>query len=234
MQGEDWVKRKDGSIEWDKDANSQATTKAGETYLGKDLVFTFNSYINDSYDGPSPPWGVTGDKLTSTISLNSNEDSNGNLMSIDVKSSYLIGKTGGVSIFEGRDYMPGLGDNQNKSINVKNSKNFSSVYEQHVSVPALEEVGLNLLRYDIVNVAQKLTIGLSGNKLSISAATDVFPSATLSVNGNQLFQYNQPSFKATHQRVAKTMIGDNGRGGSVTTEMIPNRPTPNFYLRYKI
>lgn len=32
---DDWVERKNGSIYWDKNATSQATTKAGETYLGK-------------------------------------------------------------------------------------------------------------------------------------------------------------------------------------------------------
>jgi len=40
---DDWVKRKDGSIYWDKNANDQASTKAGETYLGKNvLVGTHN------------------------------------------------------------------------------------------------------------------------------------------------------------------------------------------------
>jgi len=34
MQGEDWVKRSDNSIYWDKNVNSQKTTKEGETYLG--------------------------------------------------------------------------------------------------------------------------------------------------------------------------------------------------------
>lgn len=42
----DFVERKDGSIYWDKNANSQASTKAGETYLGKELTFEFNSYID--------------------------------------------------------------------------------------------------------------------------------------------------------------------------------------------
>jgi hypothetical protein len=32
--GEDWVQRSDGSIYWDENATSQATTKAGEIYLG--------------------------------------------------------------------------------------------------------------------------------------------------------------------------------------------------------
>ena len=36
----DFVRR--GSIYWDKDANDQASTKAGEEDLGKTLAFTFN------------------------------------------------------------------------------------------------------------------------------------------------------------------------------------------------
>ncbi len=73
-------------------------------------------------------------------------------------------------------------------------------------------MGLNMMGYDKVNVAQKLTLGLSGNHLSVKAATDIFPSATLSVNGTRLFQYNQPSFKGTHSGSA---------------------PAPAFHERYK-
>ena len=40
---DDWVQSKDGKIYWDNNATSQATTKAGETYLGKNvLVGTHN------------------------------------------------------------------------------------------------------------------------------------------------------------------------------------------------
>lgn len=72
----------------------------------------------------------------------------------------------------------------------------------HAGAPGLEAAGLTMLGYSTVNVAQKATIGLSGNKLSTCAATDVFPSATLSANGHKLFQYNQPSFHATHSNKA--------------------------------
>jgi RHS repeat-associated protein len=196
----DWVQRRDGSIYWDKNANSQATTNKGETYLGTSLNFTFNSYINSTFDGPPPPWEVTGDKLTSTINVKGNEAADGSLTSVDVRSLYSIGATGGIAVFEGRDYFPGLGDGQNKAINVKGMKGEAATFEQHASVPGIEVFGLGLLGYDIVNVAQKATFSLSGNNLSVTAGTDVFPSATLSVNGRQLFQYNQPSFKATHGR----------------------------------
>ncbi len=224
----DWVANADGEIYWDKNANSQATTKQGETYLGKDLTFTFNSYISDAWNGPMGSFPV-GDKLTSTISLTSNEDSEGNLVSVDVTSNADVKATGG--IFQGRDYFPGLGDDQNKSINLKDVKSFSATFEQHASVNSFEAAGLNMLNYDIVNVAQKMTLGLSGNKLSVSAATDVFPSATLSVNGTQLFQYNQPSFTATHGRNI-TGFSDNGTGG-VAPVNSSRRPAPSFYERYK-
>lgn len=222
----DWVKDQDGDIKWDKNAKSQATTKEGETYLGKDLKFTFNSYINNTFDGPNPPWGATGDKLTSTINLTSQQDVDGNLTSVSVKSSFDVKATGGLSMFKGRDYFPGLGDDQNKGINISNSTGFSATFEQHASVPGLEAAGLALLGYSAVNVAQKLTLGLSGNNLSVSAATDVFPSATLSVNGNQLFQYNQPSFKATH---GNSLIDF---GSSTRSPSIIHRLAPNFYNRY--
>jgi len=222
----DWVINKDNEIYWDDNATSQATTKKGETYLGQNLTFTFNSYISDSYDGPPAPWEVTGDKLTSTITLNSTKNSDGSLKSVSVSSSDPeIGKTGGYSIFKGRDYFPGLGSDQNKSINVTGTPNFSATYEQHASVPGLEAFMLNAIGYDAVNVAQRLNLSLSGNQLSIKAATDVFPSATLNVNGKQLFQYNQPSFKGTHGRDSR-MYGEHM---IITT---PRRPLPQFYNRY--
>jgi len=222
----DWVRRDDGSIYWDREATSQATTKSGETYLGRDLTFTFNSYINNTFDGPNPPWGAEGDKLTSTITLKSNTDAENNLLSVDVSSTYDVNETGGLAIFKGRDYFPGLGKDQNKEINIMNGKAFTATFEQHASVPGIEAAGLALMGYSAVNVAQKLTLGLSGNNLSVSAATDVFPSATLSVNGVGLFQYNQPSFKATHGN----RLIDFGRPG--TPPSITGRPVPSFYNRY--
>ena len=225
---DDWVKRKDGSIYWDKNANDQASTKAGETYLGKTLTFEYNSYIDaDLWDGPlgSIP---AGDKLTSTISLTGNENSAGELVSLTATKNVVPGET---PVGAARDYFSGLGDDQNKFGFSKSSGSLSLNFEQHASVSWQEEAGLNLMGYDIVNVAQKLTLGLKGNNLSISAGTDVFPSATLSLNGSQLFKYNQPSFRATHGRDTRTILGDNGMGGSVTTETIPRRPVPSFYIR---
>lgn len=222
----DWVRDKEGQIYWDKNANDQASTKKGETYLGKNLTFTFDSYINNSFDGPTPPWDPTGLKLRSTINVTSNEDSDGNLLSVSVNSSYDVKETAGIKLFKGRDYFPGLGKDQNTAINISNTNGFSATFEQHASVPGLEAAGLALLGYGTVNVAQKLTLGLSGNNLSVSAATDIFPSAALSVNGSKLFQYIQPSFKATHKNDLINF------GTPTSAPSIIRRPAPNFYTRY--
>jgi RHS repeat-associated protein len=223
---QDWVLGKNGNIYWDNNATSQETTQAGDTYLGQDLTFTFNSYISDTYDGPLAPWEVTGNKLTSTIILNATKNVDGSLMSVSVSSSDpVIGATGGYSIFKGRDYFPSLGSDQNKNINLTGTPNFSATYEQHASVPAIEAFMLKIIGYDAVNVAQRLNMSLSGNQLSLKAYTDVFPSATLDVNRIRLFQYTQPSFKATHGR-------DYRMYGEHLMTQTPRRPKPNFYNRY--
>src|SRR5690606_12253072 len=162
---DDWVQDADGNIKWDKNATSQATTKEGETYLGRDLTFTFNSYISESWDGPLGSF-PEGDKLTSTITLTSNTDANNNLLSVNIKSSEpVVHKTGG--IFPGVGYFPGQ---TNTSINETGMTSGFATYEQHAMVNGFEKFGLSLMGYDAVNVAQKLTIGLSGNNISITAA----------------------------------------------------------------
>jgi RHS repeat-associated protein len=223
---DDWVQDADGNIKWDKNANSQETTKAGEKYLGKTLTFTFNSYIDGKlWDGPGGS-SPAGDKLTSTISLTGNENEAGELTSLSAKKSVKIGET---PIGTARDYFPGLGSDQNKFGFTGTTLNF----EQHASVSPIEGLGLGLMGYDIVNVAQKLTLSLSGNNLSVTAATDIFPSATLTMNGSQIMHYPQPSFKGTHGYSKQTVFSDNGMGGSTTTEYSPLRPAPSFHIRYK-
>jgi len=193
--GFDWVRNGEGEIYWDNNANSQATTKAGETYLGKELIFKFNSYIDaELWDGPLGDIPA-GDKLTSFIKISSTEDSNGNLVSNSVSKLVDIGWT---PVGSGRDFYPGLGSNQNKfNANISGSS-FDINFEQHASVSAIEEAGLNYFGYKIVNVAQKLNLSYHGNKLAVSSATDIFPSASLSLNGIRIMQYNQPSFNKTH------------------------------------
>jgi RHS repeat-associated protein len=222
----DWVKDQEGNIRWDKDANSQETTKQGETYLGKTLTFKFNSYIDGKlWDGPMGSLPA-GDKLTSTITLTGNENEAGELTGLTATKSVKIGET---PMGTANDYFPGLGSDQNKFGFNGTTLNF----EQHASVSPIEAMGLGAMGYDVVNVAQKLTLGLSGNNLSVTAATDVFPSATLTMNGSQLMHYSQPSFKGTHGYQQRTVFGDNGMGGSTTTVSTPLRPAPSFYNRYK-
>jgi hypothetical protein len=77
------------------------------------------------------------------------------------------------------------------------------------------------LGFDIVNVAQNLKINFSGDNLKVTASTDIFPSSTLKVNDIQLFQYNQPSFRATHGYKLDRTIERFPRE-------IPLRPTPLY------
>ena len=72
-------------------------------------------------------------------------------------------------------------------------------FEQHASVSPIEQFGLNRLGYKIVDVAQGLKLNYSGGYLSVVSTTDIFPSATLSVNGIRLMYYKQPSFEETHK-----------------------------------
>ena len=196
---EDFVQNEAGDIYWDNNANSQATTKAGETYLGKNLSFTFNSNISSNYDGPlgSLP---EGDKLTTTINVSAQENSKGELTGLSATKTTDIGKTFG--IFEGRDFYPGEGGSNNIFTKSTTEQSISINYEQHASVPAFEELGLNANGFKIVDVAQKLNLSFnkSSGALSVSAYTNIFPSATLKLNNTNtnLMNYTQPSFVKTH------------------------------------
>ncbi|PSL42292.1 RHS repeat-associated protein, partial [Chitinophaga niastensis] len=193
----DFVKDKDGNIRWDKNANSQATTKDGETYLGKSLTFNFNSYIDAKlWDGPGGDVPA-GDKLTSTVTITGQENSEGELTGVTATSKVKIGET---PVGTARDNYPGLGDDQNKLSATTTSEGMNVSFKQHASVPKIEELALNTMGYNIVNVGQKLDVNISPKgAVSVSAATDVFPSATLKLNGSTIMQYNQPSFKETHR-----------------------------------
>ena len=226
---DDWVQNSKGEIYWDKNATSKATTKIGENYLGKNLKFIFNSYIdNNLWDGPLGSF-PSGDKLTSTINLYSHADAENNLLAVDIVSSKpVVHKTGG--IFQGANYFPG---EKNIPINIKGVTNAIATYEQHAKVNRFEEAGLGAMGYDAVNVAQRITFRVNNNKLSISAATDIFPSASLSVNDVQLFKYDQPSFKATH-KILKDYTNESMK---YSTHPVPTlihlRPLPAFYNRYE-
>jgi RHS repeat-associated protein len=197
MAPDDFVRDdKTGKIRWDNNANSQETTKNGETYLGKTLEFKFNSYIDaKSWDGPMGDIPA-GNKLTSTLTVTGIENSAGELTSIIGTKSVTIGET---PVGGARDYYPGLGSDQNKFSLTSTPEGVNLNFEQHASVSKSEQFGLNVMGYNIVNVAQKLDVNISAQgNVSVSASTDVFPSATLSLNGNTVMQYNQPSFEKTH------------------------------------
>src|SRR5690606_3831098 len=153
-----------GEISWDNNANSQATTKQGQTYLGKTLTFDFNSYIDKKlWDGPTMGGLVdpSGDKLTSKITLTGNEKSSGELTSI---SATMWKKPGKTPIGTARNFYPGEGGSNNVFTynNTNSSKGILQTYnlnfEQHASVSPSEERGLNAMGYKIVDVAQKLNI----------------------------------------------------------------------------
>jgi RHS repeat-associated protein len=92
MGPEDCVKDKSGKIRWDKNATSQATTKSGDSYLGKTLTFKFNSYIDKKlWDGPNPK--APGDKLTTTLNVTGNSNNKGELTSVSAEKHVEIGNT---------------------------------------------------------------------------------------------------------------------------------------------
>jgi len=73
-------------------------------------------------------------------------------------------------------------------------------FKQHASASTAEEANLNIIRYTIIDVVQKLNTNYndtSGN-LGVSSFTNIFPSATLKVNGFKIMQYDKPSFEKPH------------------------------------
>ena len=226
MEGTDFVRRKNGSIYWDNNANSQATTKAGsgDTWLGKTLTFEFNSYIDGkSWDGPTMGGLIdpAGDKLTSTVTLKASENENGELTDLSASKSIKLGDT---PMGEARSFYPGEGGSNNVLTKSKTGQGISIGFEQHASVSRAEEVHLNMLDYKIVDVAQKLDINYNtkNGNLSVNSFTNKFPSATLKVNGAKIMQYNQPSFKQTHGVSLINIII-----GKETTDYYPSK----FYKR---
>jgi RHS repeat-associated protein len=192
----DFVKDKEGNIKWDNNANSQSTTKQGETYLGKTLTFVFNSYIDAKlWDGPMGTLPA-GDKLTTTVTVSAEENEKGEMTGVSATQDVKVGST---PVGEARDSYPGLGKDQNSFTQGCSPNGLVINMEQHASVSKSEEAGLGSMGFNVVNVAQKLGIKVSTNgNVSVTASTDVFPSATLTVNGSKLMQYNQPSFVKTH------------------------------------
>ena len=215
-----------GQIRWDNNANSQASTKQGETYLGNTLNVTFNSYIDaKSWDGPNK--NAPGDKLTSNIQITGNENASGELTSISASKSITVGTT---PIGSARDYYPGEGGKNNTLTATTKISGASVNFEQHASVSKVEQFGLNALGFKIVDVAQKLNVDINKNSgaVTLNSATGIFPSASLSVNGKQIMQYNQPSFINTHS--APTVGTSSPSSGSLPIRDFSYYPT-KFYNR---
>ena len=203
MKPADWVKGLDGTIRWDKNANSYETTKEGDTYLGKTLNFKFNSYIDGKlWDGPGGDKPV-GNKLTSNVTIEGIENEKGELTGISTTKSVEVGVT---PIGTARDYYPGEGGSNNILTANSTTSGATVDFEQHASVSPIEEIGMNLMGYKIVDVAQKLNFNYNSSSgvLGVEASTGVFPSATLTMTAHNGFynytmmQYNQPSFVKTH------------------------------------
>lgn len=112
--------------------------------------------------------------------MTGNENSAGELTSLYVGKHVQPEDT---PVGDPRTSYPGLGSDQNK-FELSNSSSGTNIkFEQHASVSRIEEFGLKTLGYNIVNVAQKLDLNYSKGNLSVSAATDVFPAAKLTLNG---------------------------------------------------
>ena len=218
MSKDDWVLGSEG-IYWDKNAKSQESTKKGDKYLGKTLTFDFNSYIDGNlWDGPTMGGLINpaGDKLTSRITLTGNDNSDGELISVSAK---MWTKPGITPVGTARDYYPGEGGSNNSFALNGKSTGFNLNFEQHASVSQSEAFGLNVMGYKVVDVSQKLNINYSNStgSLSVSAYTNIFPSANLKVNDITIMQYNQPSFIGTHSAPIKgyspTINGEGRTGG---------------------
>jgi hypothetical protein len=69
-----------------------------------------------------------------------------------------------------------------------------------------------------------VNISPQGN-VSVSAATDILPSATLKINGSQVMQYNQPSFEKTH---SLPVTGSMSQSGSV---LLPPKTIYGYSLK---
>lgn len=202
--------------------------------LGQEsLIFEFNSYIDQFlWDGPSAPWTICGEKLLGFALVQPIYSYLDDAYVYIVKSYYIVGATGDIQIMQGRDYFPGLED-QNQPLDGCCSTTFSGYYEQHACVPGLEEYLLSLISLDIVNVAQKFEVDIDNTSVSVKAYTDIFPSATLKVNGQDLFQYDQPSFVANHTLISEVECDfENELDYPCTIVKVSTRPDPAFYCRY--
>ena len=199
--GYDFVRDPNGNIRWDNNVNSQEDACKGCTWLGTSLTFVFNSFIDDErWDGPMLDIPA-GDKLTTYISIAATENAEGEMVNITAIHESVVGWT---PIGTARNYYPGEGGDKHLFATLNESSNgtldnFYLTFENHASVSEVEEYGMNYMGYKIVDVAQRLHLRINDGFLSVDAYTNVFPSATLDVQGFRLLHYKEPSFVETHK-----------------------------------
>jgi len=204
MAPEDWyLNNTSGELEW---INGSGEVD-GYTHLGEDLTFHFSSFIdrtswNQDKGAPWAPFDVSGEKLYSSVTLDFSQDKDGNLIGLNsVKwNSKIMTNDGG---FKGVEYNRDgfINDtffNFSKNSGTQSKQWLTFSLEKHAKVPLFEAFGIMAQGGNVVNVAQKLGIVGFGNKMRYSSSTDIFPSATLSINNVEVMRYMQPSFSKTH------------------------------------
>lgn len=193
--GFDWYQNdQTGELEW---INGSAEVD-DYTYLGEDLTFSFSSFIDRAdWDGPNPWFDVSGEKLFNAVTLDFNQDADGNLIGLAnvTYASQIMTNDGG---FTGVPWNS-LGNYQIGAGGRGNAMQFTAGFEKHAGVPFFEAMGLWARGFSRVNVAQQLTITGNNGRINYKASTDIFPSATLHINGTKVMHYRQPSFQNNHQ-----------------------------------
>ncbi|MFN5073468.1 MAG: RHS repeat domain-containing protein [Cyclobacteriaceae bacterium] len=206
--GLDWYQNNEtGDLQW---INGSAEV-AGFTHLGEDLMFEFSSFIDrasfDGMYGLKDFMDFSGEKLYSWVNMDFTQDAAGNLVgSPTVTMGSEVMKTFG--LIKGSPY-PGMPEIGTSTVN---GQSFSVNLEKHTMVNwFLEAPTFPLMGYNVVNVAQRLEITGQNGSINYKAFTDIFPSASLSINGTRVMKYMQPSFQKTHG--------------------LFSRPSPNLYQR---
>lgn len=206
------------------------------------IVVEVNSYIDkDAYDGPLAPWTVCGEKLIAYVEIIPFYNNSASKYNYTLSSEYIIGQTGNVPFLTGRDFFPGLPNNDIDQNLTSFPNNLH--YEQHTCVPWVEEFGLNALGFGIVNVAQRVDVNFSvSSRFSIEVFSDIFPSLEVVLHGEgdfigqnmsskSLKVYTQPSFINTHNLVPTTHCGQSIRQECDLDYSISSGP-PHFYQRF--
>lgn len=192
---DDWYQNNlTGKLEWhESDPGKDYTWITDKA----DLTFDFSSYIDgNSFDGMYGLADIvdfSGEKMHSSITLDFEEDANGNpIGSPEISMGSEIGKTFGLIEGIENSNLP------NVESASTNGSNFSASLEKHSRVNALEGLGMLLTGQSVVDVGQRLDISGNNRSISFSASTNVYPSARLNVNGSRVMNYQAPSFYSTH------------------------------------